>query len=600
MGYKKASMTFNVPKSTIFDKVKGNTPMNCTSGTHPVLNVEEEGRLADWMIDMSKIGYGRTRQELLDTVQKIIQADGRPNPFKNGRPGKDWYYAFMKRHPHLSMRSPRQLGKERAVIKPENIEKWFTDFEQFIKDTVDDPNVLLDPSRIYNADESGFSMCAQTGRVIGLKGARSVYNISASDRSQITVLCGMSASGHFLRPLIVFPGQRFTRYMLEGFEEAVMGRSANGWMDSDLFATWLKTVFIPDIDQRQVKRPVILLVDGHSTHMTLEASDICKDNGIILYCLLEHASHLIQPCDLRLFGPLKEAWKVCLREWQIEHVGEYVTKFEFAAIFKHAWYRAAKVEHAVCGFRDAGIFPLNKQTVLATDKFQACKLFARPSKQSENQASTSNENPSTEHGQQAAPASNTPVHVPGEPSVPGKEQAATPSSPGERQALPSDLSSTVELQATLLAPDEQQATLPSVSSSLVEQQATLSSDPSAPGEQLAPLPAPDEQQATMPSTSSPPGEQQVPTRSGPSITAEQQAATPSTVQKLDEQHTTMHESPLSKILKIPSPAPKTSRTSVKRKIIPKAITGLGFREFLLERKTKAGRRRSSKEGEKAC
>jgi hypothetical protein len=43
---------------------------------------------------MAAIGFGRTRNELLDTVQKILERDQRPNPFKNNRPGKDWYYAY--------------------------------------------------------------------------------------------------------------------------------------------------------------------------------------------------------------------------------------------------------------------------------------------------------------------------------------------------------------------------------------------------------------------------------------------------------------------------------------------------------------------------
>jgi len=55
--------------------------------------------------------------------------------------------------------------------------------------------------------------------------------------------------------------------MLKGFEEAVMGRSENGWMDSELLVQWLKTVFLPDIVERQVKRPVVLFA-GHKTHLT--------------------------------------------------------------------------------------------------------------------------------------------------------------------------------------------------------------------------------------------------------------------------------------------------------------------------------------------
>ena len=64
---------------------------------------------------MAKIGFGRTRDELLDKVQTILMEDGRKKPFKDDKPGKDWYYAFLKRHPVISERAPQQLAKERAV-----------------------------------------------------------------------------------------------------------------------------------------------------------------------------------------------------------------------------------------------------------------------------------------------------------------------------------------------------------------------------------------------------------------------------------------------------------------------------------------------------
>ena len=61
----------------------------------------------------------------------------------------------MRRHPELSLRYLLQIGKEWYVIKPEHIEKWFIDFAKFIEDNVDDPYILKDPSRPYNADSSG-------------------------------------------------------------------------------------------------------------------------------------------------------------------------------------------------------------------------------------------------------------------------------------------------------------------------------------------------------------------------------------------------------------------------------------------------------------
>jgi len=150
MGYKKASKLFNVPKTTIYDKVKGKSAIHSRQGPNTVLS-SEEAHLAKWLIHMSKKGYGRSKHELIATVKNILIADGRNNPFKDGRPGKDWYYGFMRRHHEISLRSPRQLGKERAVIKPESIAKWFEEFEAFIKSTTNDSLLLKDPSRMYNA-----------------------------------------------------------------------------------------------------------------------------------------------------------------------------------------------------------------------------------------------------------------------------------------------------------------------------------------------------------------------------------------------------------------------------------------------------------------
>ena len=246
---RRAAEVYGIPRSTLHDRVQGKYNGNTKSGAKPVLTEAEEKRLADWIILMSKIGYGRTRKELVLTVKRILDDDGRPNPFKNNKPGKDWLKGFFKRHPQLSIRTTLQLGKERAIISPEKVTKWFQDLDEFITTEVEDQNILKDPTRIYNADESGFSLCPKGSQVIGYKGAPVVYNFTNSDKTQLTVMAAMSASGHFVPPMIVYPGKRFSYNPLEGFENAVLGRTENGWMDSELFCVWLKTTFVPAINE---------------------------------------------------------------------------------------------------------------------------------------------------------------------------------------------------------------------------------------------------------------------------------------------------------------------------------------------------------------
>ena len=121
-----------------------------------------------------------------------------------------------------------------------------------------------------------------------------------------------------------------------------------------------------------MKRPVLLFVDGYSTHISQKASDVCAKKRVVLYSLLEHASHLIQPCDLRLSSSLKKTLDSVLRDLQI---GQYVTKFEFASILKHAWNKSSKGGKKI---HDAELFPFNK-VVLKTEKMQMSRLFVSTS-----------------------------------------------------------------------------------------------------------------------------------------------------------------------------------------------------------------------------
>jgi len=54
-----------------------------------------------------------------------------------------------------------------------------------------------------------------------------------------------SGAAHFLPPMLLFRGKRFSYNPLEGFEEAALGRSETGWIDSEVFNKWLENVFIP-------------------------------------------------------------------------------------------------------------------------------------------------------------------------------------------------------------------------------------------------------------------------------------------------------------------------------------------------------------------
>ena len=167
--------------ATLHDHVSGKVAHNKPPGPAPVLSTPEEDMLAEWLMDMSAIGYGQSTEQLRQAVKKILDKDGRSNPFTNNLPGYDWLKAFLRRHPKISVRQSGTLPTNRAAgCSTEIVHKWFQDFQKFLKD-----HDLLDKAdRIWNADESGFPLQYNSGRVMAPRGAKTVYTITPQTSSR--------------------------------------------------------------------------------------------------------------------------------------------------------------------------------------------------------------------------------------------------------------------------------------------------------------------------------------------------------------------------------------------------------------------------------
>lgn len=61
--------------------------------------------------------------------------------------------------------------------------------------------------------------------------------------------------------------------------------SDNGWIDHELFSSFLTEHFMVNAVPH---RPLLLLLDGHSTHFEPKSLQMAKDNNIIIFCLPPH------------------------------------------------------------------------------------------------------------------------------------------------------------------------------------------------------------------------------------------------------------------------------------------------------------------------
>lgn len=110
--------------------------------------------------------------------------------------------------------------------------------------------------------------------------------------------------------MVIFNAKRLNPVWAEGeFPGTKYGLSDSGWITSELFEAWLCEHFV----QHAVSaRPLLLLLDGHSTHYQPQLLRIARELDIIILCLPPHTTHEAQPLDCGVFRPLKSHWaNVC-------------------------------------------------------------------------------------------------------------------------------------------------------------------------------------------------------------------------------------------------------------------------------------------------
>ena len=118
-------------------------------------------------------------------------------------------------------------------------------------------------------------------KVVASIGQRHPYAITSNDKAQITVLACGRASGYTIPPMVIFDRKSLKPEMTIGEVPGTFyGLSDNGWMDTELCEEWFKNHFL---HHASPVRPLLLLLDGHSSHYQPELLRIAAAEGVILF-----------------------------------------------------------------------------------------------------------------------------------------------------------------------------------------------------------------------------------------------------------------------------------------------------------------------------
>ena len=130
--------------------------------------------------------------------------------------------------------------------------------------------------------------------------------------------------------------------------------SATGWMNTEPFLQWFD-FFLRNIPPT---RPVLLIQDGHGSHVSIDLIELARANNVHLLCLPSHTTHILQPLDGGVFKSFKSNFSKACR-YLASNPGRVITNDKLASLVAEAWPHSFTAVNIMSGFKKCGVFPIN-------------------------------------------------------------------------------------------------------------------------------------------------------------------------------------------------------------------------------------------------
>lgn len=182
----------------------------------------------------------------------------------------------------------------------------------------------------------------------------------------------------------------------------------SGWMTCENFILVLQHLVKHSRCSQQNK--ILLILDNHESHISIEAIDFCRNNGICMLTLPPHTSNKTQPLDRTVFGPFKTFFNQNADGWMMANPGQTLSIFDLSPLCALAWDRAATPVNVKSGFRCTGIWPYDRN-VFSEEDFLTSYVTDRPMNDEDRQINDNGRSVNNEAGPDIAGSSQNHLEI---------------------------------------------------------------------------------------------------------------------------------------------------------------------------------------------
>ncbi|CAC5418395.1 unnamed protein product [Mytilus coruscus] len=224
-------------------------------------------------------------------------------------------------------------------------------------------NLHDQPQKIFNIDESALQTEHNPNRIVHDIVVKP-QSVTSPRSSNVTIIGAGNAIGNAVPPYYVFPGVKFDRaLLLDGTPPGSDGQcSKTGWSNSDIFKTYLEKHFLKYVSHDISGTPLLILFDGHRSHVSFTLQDWAESKNIILFILPPHCSHILQPLDIGCFGPFKACYNREAQLFMRRNPG-----FDIGQMSCSPYQKGLSAQNLTSSFKKSGIYPFNPKAVDTTE-----------------------------------------------------------------------------------------------------------------------------------------------------------------------------------------------------------------------------------------
>jgi hypothetical protein len=387
-------------------------------GRKSVLPPKFTEKIIAWITARRALKFPVFRDDVLAVANRMLLGSPLLDKLKHHMLDVGWYYRMLNSNSHLiGTANQRPLEIDRARwCTASNVKEWYGMLAEALvelkvaiynADFLDDadpstragqPIIITKPDRLISFDETRVEM--DMTKASKAKQERTLVDKMSppDERNEVlahkgglngTGVGGSAACGNTLPALFILAGGGLTPAhtkpspdcdYFDGDGRMITAKfTANkkGGVDTDIGVQYLSQVIAP-VFQPTADNPLVVICDGHGSHLTLSLLEYCRSASIFIILRVPHTSHLLQGEDVSSFSCFKpelRRQKAKMLVANVEKCGYYgLHPSDFMKVVTPAWNKAFSKANNLQGWSLTGICPFTRKVMHDLIRAEACRI----------------------------------------------------------------------------------------------------------------------------------------------------------------------------------------------------------------------------------